>query len=85
MVAQCFICRSVCEALVSSDQLTPSRVDSWKQTFSLVRRVVGGVDYKGCRDLLRAMLEKTLTIPTTDNVSSLQLLEAVNQVFIYYV
>ena len=65
---------------MTSDLLTPNHVERWKQTFSMVRRVVGGVDYKGCRDLLRTMLEKTLTIPTTDNVASLQLLEAVHKV-----
>ena len=38
--------RPVCEALLSSSYLVYNNRDIWCSVFSLVRRIIGGVDYK---------------------------------------
>ena len=128
----------ICEALLLSDKLTWKLSEFWCQTFALIRRIIGGVDYKvtvlcyichifvyektkkqkktemkikqekpaaqnkiilfmqdfisilissvvilkGCRDLLRQMLEKTQSIPVTENVCTLRCVDAVIEVSI---
>ncbi len=41
----CF-CRMVCQALVGSDSLEWERTQLWALTFKLIRKIIGGVDYK---------------------------------------
>jgi len=38
--------RLICEALLSSDKLSHQNSELWCLTLKLVRRIVGGVDYK---------------------------------------
>ncbi|KAK2179642.1 hypothetical protein NP493_478g01045 [Ridgeia piscesae] len=75
--------RMICDALMTSEKLTYKVADKWCLTFKLVRRIIGGVDYKGCRDLLRLMLEKAQGIPNSDNIHTLSLVEAVYDVVKY--
>ncbi|XP_049612105.1 mediator of RNA polymerase II transcription subunit 23 isoform X4 [Syngnathus scovelli] len=57
--------RMVCTALISSDNLEWERTQLWALTFGLIRKIIGGVDYKGVRDLLKAVLDKIQTVPIT--------------------
>lgn len=41
-----FYCRMVCAALISSDSLEWERTQLWALTFKLIRKIIGGVDYK---------------------------------------
>lgn len=41
----CFL-RMVCQALISSDNLEWERTQLWALTFRLIRKIIGGVDYK---------------------------------------
>ena len=43
---RCACVRSICDALLRSEDLDHQLSDKWCQTFSMVRRVVGGIDYK---------------------------------------
>ncbi|XP_064625436.1 mediator of RNA polymerase II transcription subunit 23-like [Lineus longissimus] len=72
--------KMVCDALMSSNKLTYKSSEVWCQTFTVIKNIIGGVDYKGCRDLLRAVLEKCQSIPPTENVSALRQVEAVHSV-----
>lgn len=36
----------VCESLINSDTLEWERTQLWALTFKLVRKIIGGVDYK---------------------------------------
>ncbi|XP_076872671.1 mediator of RNA polymerase II transcription subunit 23 isoform X1 [Brachyhypopomus gauderio] len=56
--------RMVCQALIGSEALEWERTQLWALTFRLIRKIIGGVDYKGVRDLLKAVLDKVQTIPT---------------------
>lgn len=38
--------RMVCVALISSDSLEWERTQLWALTFKLIRKIIGGVDYK---------------------------------------
>ncbi|EHB17388.1 Mediator of RNA polymerase II transcription subunit 23 [Heterocephalus glaber] len=72
--------RMVCETLINSDTLEWERTQLWALTFKLVRKIIGGVDYKGVRDLLKAILEKILTIPNTVSSAVVQQLLAAREV-----
>ncbi|KAM5229165.1 mediator of RNA polymerase II transcription subunit 23 isoform 5-T5 [Ctenodactylus gundi] len=75
--------RMVCESLINSDTLEWERTQLWSLTFKLVRKIIGGVDYKGVRDLLKAILEKILTIPNTVSSAVVQQLLAAREVIAY--
>ncbi|XP_059691452.1 mediator of RNA polymerase II transcription subunit 23 isoform X7 [Gavia stellata] len=75
--------RMVCESLINSDTLEWERTQLWALTFKLVRKIIGGVDYKGVRDLLKVILEKMLTIPNTVSSAVVQQLLAAREVVAY--
>ncbi|KAI1240951.1 hypothetical protein IHE44_0009403 [Lamprotornis superbus] len=73
----------VCESLINSDTLEWERTQLWALTFKLIRKIIGGVDYKGVRDLLKVILEKILTIPNTVSSAVVQQLLAAREVVAY--
>ncbi|XP_040981215.1 mediator of RNA polymerase II transcription subunit 23 isoform X3 [Aquila chrysaetos chrysaetos] len=75
--------RMVCESLINSDTLEWERTQLWALTFKLVRKIIGGVDYKGVRDLLKVILEKILTVPNTVSSAVVQQLLAAREVVAY--
>ncbi|RXM33719.1 RB1-inducible coiled-coil protein 1 [Acipenser ruthenus] len=79
----CRFARMVCEALINSDNLEWERTQLWALTFRLIRKIIGGVDYKGVRDLLKALLEKIQSIPKTVSSAVVQQLLAAREVVEY--
>ncbi|KAB1275213.1 Mediator of RNA polymerase II transcription subunit 23 [Camelus dromedarius] len=75
--------RMICESLINSETLEWERTQLWALTFKLVRKIIGGVDYKGVRDLLKVILEKILTIPNTVSSAVVQQLLAAREVIAY--
>uniref|UniRef100_A0AAY4E3H4 Mediator of RNA polymerase II transcription subunit 23 n=1 Tax=Denticeps clupeoides TaxID=299321 RepID=A0AAY4E3H4_9TELE len=75
--------RMVCQTLVSSDTLEWDRTQLWSLTFKLIRKIIGGVDYKGVRDLLKAVLDKIQTIPNFVSSAVVQQLLAAREVVEY--
>ncbi|PWA27858.1 hypothetical protein CCH79_00000095 [Gambusia affinis] len=75
--------RMVCVALISSESLEWERTRLWALTFQLIRKIIGGVDYKGVRDLLKAVLDKIQTIPITVSSAIVQQLLAAREVVEY--
>uniref|UniRef100_T1J7Z5 Mediator of RNA polymerase II transcription subunit 23 n=1 Tax=Strigamia maritima TaxID=126957 RepID=T1J7Z5_STRMM len=75
--------RLVCESLLKCEKLQNQNKEFWCQSFQLIRRVIGGVDYKGVRDLLKVILEKAHGIPEQDNVCVLKELHALQTVVEY--
>ncbi|XP_078068990.1 mediator of RNA polymerase II transcription subunit 23 isoform X2 [Mustelus asterias] len=75
--------RLVCETLINSENLEWERMQLWALTFKLVRKIIGGVDYKGVRDLLKAILEKIQTIPNTVSSAVVQQLQTAKDVVAY--
>uniref|UniRef100_A0A8C5NER4 Mediator of RNA polymerase II transcription subunit 23 n=1 Tax=Gouania willdenowi TaxID=441366 RepID=A0A8C5NER4_GOUWI len=75
--------RMVCGALLNSESLEWERTQLWALTFRLIRKIIGGVDYKGVRDLLKGVLDKIQTVPTTFSSAILQQLLAAREVVEY--
>uniref|UniRef100_A0A7N8Y729 Mediator of RNA polymerase II transcription subunit 23 n=1 Tax=Mastacembelus armatus TaxID=205130 RepID=A0A7N8Y729_9TELE len=75
--------RMVCVALINSDSLEWERTQLWALTFKLIRKIIGGVDYKGVRDLLKPILDKIQVIPTTVSSAIVQQLLAAREVVEY--
>ncbi|KTG03893.1 hypothetical protein cypCar_00013356 [Cyprinus carpio] len=73
----------VCQALVSSDSLEWERTQLWALTFKLIRKIIGGVDYKGVRDLLKAVMDKIQTVPNFMSSAVVQQLLAAREVVEY--
>lgn len=55
--------RQVCDAVLTSDYLKPDRTSFWVASFGLVRRIIGGVDYKGVREIMKICIDKVLAMP----------------------
>lgn len=51
----------VCQALISSDSLEWERTQLWALTFKLIRKIIGGVDYK-VPDISYHMLSVNISI-----------------------
>lgn len=43
----------LCDCILTNEKLTYQNADFWIESFSLVRRVIGGVDYKGVREIMK--------------------------------
>ncbi|XP_051162012.1 mediator of RNA polymerase II transcription subunit 23 [Leptopilina boulardi] len=56
--------RLVCECILNCDKLIYQAEDFWVKCFSLIRNIIGGVDYKGVREILKGCRDKAQTIPT---------------------
>ncbi|XP_072045774.1 mediator of RNA polymerase II transcription subunit 23-like [Amphiura filiformis] len=73
----------VCEVLLRSPNLDYKNSELWCQTFQVIHRIIGSVDYKGCRDVLKTILERLETVPKTVNVSACKQLESAAKVVHY--
>ena len=58
--------RQVCDALLASEHLRPQKSDFWLAAFRLVRKVIGGVDYKGVREIMKHSIEKVTAMTASD-------------------
>uniref|UniRef100_A0AAG5D7W1 Mediator of RNA polymerase II transcription subunit 23 n=1 Tax=Anopheles atroparvus TaxID=41427 RepID=A0AAG5D7W1_ANOAO len=68
----------LCDQLMCSDKLTYKNPCFWIEAFQIVRKVIGGVDYKGVREIMKCCKEKAHSFPVNVSVNILpQLLELV--------
>ncbi|KAM7295580.1 mediator of RNA polymerase II transcription subunit 23 [Ixodes scapularis] len=72
--------KPVCEALLASEKFHYTVEEYWCQSLSLIQKIVGGIEYKGVRDLLKVVFEKALSIPSSVNVSVMRQLNALSDV-----
>ncbi|KDR22950.1 mediator of RNA polymerase II transcription subunit 23 isoform X2 [Zootermopsis nevadensis] len=75
--------RMVCECILSCEKLQYQQEDFWVECFRLIRRIIGGVDYKGVREIMKGCREKAQTIPARLNASVLPQLKALENVIEY--
>lgn len=45
--------RLVCECILNCDKLQYQLEDFWVECFIVLRRIIGGVDYKGVREIMK--------------------------------
>lgn len=43
----------LCDCILASDELVYKNADYWIECFNLIRRIIGGVDYKGVREIMK--------------------------------
>ena len=55
--------REVCDAVLNHEMLRHQNQAFWMSAFGLVRRIVGGVDYKGVREIMKTCIEKMSGLP----------------------
>jgi hypothetical protein len=72
--------RLICESILTCDRLQYQNETFWCNAFTLVRKIIQTVDYKGVRDLLKIILDKVYQIPSKGNVSILKQLNILYQV-----
>lgn len=60
----------VCDALLSNPKLDYKSKEVWRKSFQLIYSIIfKHIDYKGCRDLLKVLLEKVQLIPASVNIA----------------
>ncbi|XP_065332205.1 mediator of RNA polymerase II transcription subunit 23 isoform X2 [Cloeon dipterum] len=62
--------RLVCEAVMNCEKLQYHRQNFWTECFKLVLKILGGVDYKGVRSVMKSCKEKSQSIPADLNASN---------------
>ncbi|EAT33704.1 AAEL014021-PA [Aedes aegypti] len=77
--------RLLCEQIMSSEKLVYQNQSFWIECFQVVRRVIGGVDYKGVREIMKCCKEKALSFPSGISSSilpqMLELTEVIEHIF----
>lgn len=49
--------RTVCECILCHEKLQYQEADFWVESFHLIRKIIGGVDYKGVREIMKVILK----------------------------
>lgn len=84
MVAQNVLqARMVCECILTCEKLLYQNEDFWIECFNLIRKIIGGVNYKGVREIMKGCCEKAQTLPSQLNASILPQLKALENVIEY--
>ncbi|KAH0534921.1 mediator of RNA polymerase II transcription subunit 23 [Cotesia glomerata] len=73
--------RMVCESILCCDKLVYELQDFWVECFILIKKIIGGVDYKGVREVMKGCIEKAQTIPAKLNASVQPQLKSLEHVF----
>lgn len=47
---------TLCDCILTSEKLIYKNADYWIECFNLIRRIIGGVDYKGVREIMKVEL-----------------------------
>ncbi|XP_008216793.1 mediator of RNA polymerase II transcription subunit 23 isoform X2 [Nasonia vitripennis] len=61
--------RLVCECIFGCEKLQYQNKEFWVECFTLIRHIIGGVDYKGVREILKACEEKAHILPVMIDAS----------------
>ena len=75
--------RQVCDALLNSEHLKPERGEFWIATFRLIRNIIGGVDYKGVREIMKNSIEKVKVFPKDSSPTTEKQVTVVRQLLEY--
>lgn len=52
----------LCDCILTNEKLIYQNADFWIESFYLIRRIIGGVDYKGVREIMKVRTAKLLHI-----------------------
>lgn len=51
-----FYFRLVCECILSCEKLTHTLENFWIESFTLIKKIINGVDYKGVREIMKVII-----------------------------
>ncbi|KAL1116974.1 hypothetical protein AAG570_004302 [Ranatra chinensis] len=72
--------RMVCECILSFDKLVYQHENFWVECFTLINKIMKGVDYKGIREIMKGCCEKAMTLPAQLNASTMNQMKALEHV-----
>lgn len=72
--------RLVCECILNCEKLTHSLENFWIECFTLIKKIIGGVDYKGVREIMKGCCDKAQSIPPLMNVAVVHQMKALENV-----
>lgn len=75
--------RAVCEQILSSEKLDFKNELFFVECFKMIKKLIGGVDYKGVREIMKGCREKANSFPSELSTSVLPQLMSVNDVLKY--
>ncbi|CAH4038427.1 mediator of RNA polymerase II transcription subunit 23 isoform X1 [Pieris brassicae] len=75
--------RMLCDSVLSCERLKYQNAEFWIECFNLMRRIIGGVDYKGVRDVMKGCRDKALTLPVKLSSSTMPQMKAVHNILEY--
>lgn len=75
--------RVVCEQMLSSEKLDFKNETFFVESFKLIKRLIGGVDYKGVREIMKGCREKANSFPSEFSTTILPQLMSVSDVLKY--
>lgn len=75
--------RSVCEQILSSDKLDYKHELFFVECFKMIRKLIGGVDYKGVREIMKLCREKVNSFPQSFPTSLIPQITSVCDVLKY--
>ncbi|XP_068748521.1 mediator of RNA polymerase II transcription subunit 23-like [Montipora capricornis] len=75
--------RLLCDAILKTPHLSFHKEAMWCKTFQLLLRIIGGVDYKGCRDILSLVFQRFQNIPFSSDAVYTARIEACVKVVRY--
>lgn len=75
--------RVVCEQILSSEKLDFKNELFFVECFKLIKKLIGGVDYKGVREIMKGCREKANSFPSELSTSCLPQLMSVCDVIKY--
>ncbi|KAJ8687549.1 hypothetical protein QAD02_023343 [Eretmocerus hayati] len=73
----------VCECILNCEKLQYQNEEFWVKCFNLVRHIIGGVDYKGVREVMKGCKEKAHSLPTRLDASVLHQMKALETLIEY--
>lgn len=75
--------RAVCEQILSSEKLDYKNELFFVECFKLIKKLIGGVDYKGVREIMKGCREKANSFPSQLSTSCIPQLMSVCDVLKY--
>jgi mediator of RNA polymerase II transcription subunit 23 len=75
--------RMVCEQILSSEKLDYKNELFFVESFNMIKKLIGGVDYKGVREIMKSCREKVNSFPTSLSANILSQITSVCDVLKY--
>ena len=62
--------RQICDVVLNQEFLRYENETIWTNSLLLVRKIIGGVDYKGVREIMKICIDRVVSLPNECDVSN---------------